>query len=225
MNRNFFMKKYSTTILSLFLLWTCEQTPNSLEVSTNTTSNNDTSDSLYIAELEYSFSSNQFFVSSYSPSDDSVSLIWYNLESLQNELWTLEMSAFVRDNGSGFDRIPGDQYFDHEFSPALFSADSLSEWRIRLTAGEKNLTKMISLETPLPPIIVAVFAPDTLWLSTSGYRIDTLQVEVSHPKGLDEIRSVTFKSKSQAPQLIHSHLIFMMTVETQRFLILATRYF
>ena len=185
---------YYIIVLSLLLLAACEQSPTTLDEDPFLPDAGETTFSMEISRFEFDYLSQQFFFSVEVTSPNQIDEVVYNL-GISGSLY-----LFLNDLGQGDDILIGDGRYDGGWTlPDSMSTYVDSLWTLEVIVRDNESNSLAEFETlqperPAPATILSIAHMDTLSLKSSGLALDTLQVEVTHSKGLDEIREVSFLS-------------------------------
>ncbi len=183
-------------ILLVGSLIQCDQSPTTLDEEPFLGDTGEIIFSVNISSFEFDYLSQQFFFSVEVTSPLEIDQVAY----------TLGMSGapsnpvLLNDLGQDGDILVGDGRYDGGWTlPDFMSTYVDSLWTLEVIVRDNESNSLAEFETlqperPAPATILSIAHMDTLSLKSSGLVLDTLQVEVTHSKGLDEIREVSFLS-------------------------------
>lgn len=148
---------------------------------------------------------------------DFVTWVWYGKNGFEH---STPDSTILNDNGDFGDILRGDDTYswkidiiDLDSTNSLVYEDTGTVY-LTIIAQYKNdssysLSDSLSLGNIIPQI-VSIDAPDTLFIPTSGYDLDTLKVTVTDANGVEDIRWAAYKSlKPNGTYANNGNLIFL----------------
>ncbi|MCF7826900.1 MAG: hypothetical protein K9M55_08405 [Candidatus Marinimicrobia bacterium] len=198
----------SQIILTIFLvasLIQCDQSPTSFDKAPFLDGADAPDFKADITSFEFDYLYKQFFfsvrVNSPNPIDEVRLALWS--QSVHPD------SMILNDAGLEGDIIAGDGNYNGNWGlpdSILELSDSLQLelinelWNIEVRVRDINMQETIDQYSfhpvvPAAPVIGTIWHRDTLQLVVDSLLLDTLSVEVTHPKGLDEIRDVWLMSR------------------------------
>ncbi len=187
----------SQIILILVLIGSliqCDQTPTTFDKEPYIKGSDDIAFSMTISQFDFDFLSQEFFFSVTVSSPVEISEVVYNLDLLGSDFLALN------DLGQDRDILIGDGHYDGSWRlPDSMSTYVDSMWTLEVILHTEDLDSLREIVTlkpmrPAPPTIGTASHADTLTLLTDNLVLDTLTLQISHPAGLDEIRSVSMMS-------------------------------
>ncbi|MCF6238395.1 MAG: hypothetical protein L3J79_06240 [Candidatus Marinimicrobia bacterium] len=181
------------SIVSILLLVMCDQTPTTFDEEPFLDDPVDGSFGVEITAFEFDFPTQEFFfsVAVISPPEG------FNIQAQLLTSQTESSIIALNDLGLEGDIQTQDGSYDGNWTlPDSIAALMDSLWTLMVTTdpGPEAAIQNIQPERPAPPVIREISHQDTLTLLTDALVLDTLRVTVTHPKGLDEIRSVSLMS-------------------------------
>ncbi len=183
-------------IISVLLLINCDQVPTTLDEEPYIQGTEVNTFSVAVTAFEFDYLSQEFFISVAISSPEEISTSEAHLYLPQ----TINVASLsLNDDGLQGDIQVNDGSYDANWIlPDSLSSyiDSLWTLEVSVSSGAdlKQITQTLQPERPAPPLILSASHLDTLTLSIDGLVLDTLEVELTHPKGLDEIRDVSMMS-------------------------------
>ncbi|NQT64274.1 MAG: hypothetical protein HQ556_15040 [Candidatus Marinimicrobia bacterium] len=176
------------------MLTTCDQSPTTLDEEPYLGDSGETTFSMEISRFEFDYLSQQFFFSVEVTSPLEIAEVVYNL-GISGSLY-----LSLNDLGQDDDILIGDGRYDGSWIlPDSMSTYVDSLWTLEVIVEDDALNflaefKTLQPERPEPPAILSITHMDTLQLQPNSLVLDTLRVQVTHSKGLDEIKSVSLMS-------------------------------
>jgi len=194
--RDFMVKNLIGGLLAILLVMGCEQSPTTLDTEPWLEDKPPADLSVSIIDLDYDFPTQQFFfsVAISGPADIVEATAELSAPGLTPVLFSLN------DLGQDADILVHDGQYDAVWTLPDSLTDHLEDtWTLSVEALDAAATRLGDQQTlkpqrPAAPLIGMISHLDTMVLSASDLVLDTLKVAVSHPGGLDEIRSVTMMS-------------------------------
>jgi len=183
-------------VISLLMLTACEQSPTSFDEEPYLGNSGETTYSMEISRFEFDYLLQQFFFSVEVSSPLELDHVTASLGTPNMQSITLALN----DLGQDADILVGDGLYNGTWTlPDTMTTYIDSLWNLLVEVQDNagnNLDeiKQLQPERPAPPTILGVTHQDTLRLQPNTLVLDTLKVEVTHPKGLDEIKSVSLMS-------------------------------
>jgi len=186
----------SLALLLVISLTQCDQTPTTLDEEPYLGDSDDITFSLEINRFEFDYLSRQFFLTVEVTSPLAIDQVTFSLAS-----GSVHTNIFLlNDLAQGADILIGDGLYDGSWHlpDSMFTyIDSL--WSLEVlvrdvSSNELSDSRNLQPTRPAPPLLGTASHVDTLTLLTDGLVLDTLTLEVSHPRGLDEIKSVSMMS-------------------------------
>jgi len=187
-------RKIMLLSLVLLTLYSCEQTPTTLDTEPFLEQTEPLAFTLSITAFEFDYASRNFFFAVHAVSPDSL-IVTAALSA--KALASVNFS--LNDQGRDADVQSQDGSLEGSWTlPDSLAAGIDSLWTLQVTAlagsDSKTVSQTLQPERPQAPVIGSIVHADTLTLDPAGIVLDTLVVTVSHPQGLDEIRDVTMMS-------------------------------
>jgi len=182
-------------VLLIASLMRCDQAPTTLDEEPFLPDSEQTTYAVEINSFEYDFQSRLFFFSATVSSPLPISTVSAILQVDQEQYLMI-----LNDQGTDGDILTNDGMYDGNWIlPDSLSMHIESVWTLKVSVTDENMSQIESTtsyqpQSPAPPLLGVASHLDTLTLLTNGLVLDTLSLEVSHPKGLDEIRDVSMMS-------------------------------
>jgi len=197
MDRLFMRSQIILTLVLIASLIQCDQTPTTFDDEPYIKGTGEVAFSMKISQFDFDFLSQEFFftVTVTSPVEITQVIATLGSENLQPITLTLN------DLGQEDDILVGDGRYDGQWTlPDSLSSYVDSLWNIEVSVRDINMHETLDQDSfqpvvPAAPVIGTIWHRDTLQLVVDSLLLDTLTVEVTHPKGLDEIRDVWLMSR------------------------------
>lgn len=198
-NKKGLMKRFGLflSLLFIFMFGACDQTPTTFDDVAFKGESSENIFSAQINQFEFDYLSQRFFFSIAVSSPLEITEVTATLGVSNSPLATLNLN----DLGQEADILVADGHYDG----AWILPDSLSSyvdslWNIEVRVRDINMQETLDQDSlnpvvPAAPVIGTIWHRDTLQLVVDSLLLDTLTVEVTHPKGLDEIRDVWLMSR------------------------------